>query len=65
MRTQVPALISSGADRRHAVSASGTLKELMPQSELWGVLPPHQAGQNTLEQILRSTSRFDSAVQAA
>jgi hypothetical protein len=65
MRTQVPALILSGADRRHTVSASGTLKELMPQSELWGVLPPHQAGQNTLEQILRFKSRFETSAQAA
>jgi hypothetical protein len=47
------------------VSASWTLKELMPQSELWEVLPPHQTGQNTLEQILRFKSRFDSAMQAA
>jgi hypothetical protein len=34
------------------------LKELMPQSELWEVLPPHQTGENTLEQILRFKSRL-------
>jgi pimeloyl-ACP methyl ester carboxylesterase len=65
MRIEIPALILSGADSRHTVSASWTLKELMPQSELWEVLPPHQTGENTLEQILRFTSRFDSAMQAA
>jgi hypothetical protein len=65
MRIEVPALILSGADSRHTVSAAWTLKELMPQSELWEVLPPHQTGENTLEQILRFKSRFDSAAQAA
>ncbi len=65
MQIRIPALIMSGADSRHTVSASWALRELMPQSELWEVLPPHQTGQNTLEQILRFKSRFDSAVQAA
>jgi pimeloyl-ACP methyl ester carboxylesterase len=65
MRIEAPALILSGADSRHTVSASWTLKELMPRSELWEVLPPHQTGENTLEQILRFRSRFDSAAQAA
>jgi pimeloyl-ACP methyl ester carboxylesterase len=65
MRIEIPALILSGADSRHTVSASWALKELMPRSELWEVLPPHQTGQNTLEQILRFKSRFDSAMQAA
>jgi pimeloyl-ACP methyl ester carboxylesterase len=64
MRIEIPALILPGADSRHTVSASWTLKELMPRSELWGVLPPHQTGENTLEQILRFKSRFDSAMQA-
>jgi hypothetical protein len=40
------------------------LKELMPQSELWEVLPPHQTGQNTLEQILRFKSRLEISAQA-
>ncbi len=50
---------------RHTRSASWALKELMPQSELWEVLPPHQTGQNTLEQILRFQSRFDVSARAA
>ncbi len=65
MRIQIPALIMSGADSRHTRSASWALKELMPQSELWEVLPPHQTGQNTLEQILRFQSRFDARARAA
>jgi hypothetical protein len=30
----------------------------MPDAELWDVLPPHQNGQNTLEQILKFKSRL-------
>ncbi|HEY6721709.1 MAG TPA: alpha/beta hydrolase [Burkholderiales bacterium] len=65
MRIEVPALILSGADSRHTRSASWALKELMPKSELWEVLPPHQTGENTLEQILRFKSRFDASARAA
>jgi len=64
MRLRIPALIMSGADSRHTRSASWALKELMPQSELWDLMPPHQTGQNTLEQILRFASR-ETAVKAA
>ncbi len=49
----------------HTRSASWALKELMPQSDLWDVLPPNQTGQNTLEQILRFKSRFETSAQAA
>jgi hypothetical protein len=62
---QIPALIMSGKDSRHTVSASWALAELMPQAELWDVLPPHQTGQNVLEQILRFRSRLETAAQAA
>jgi pimeloyl-ACP methyl ester carboxylesterase len=65
MRMQVPALIMSGADTRHTVSAAWALKELMPQSELWDVLPPRQTGRNVLEQILGFTARLESAAKAA
>lgn len=65
MRIQIPALIMSGADGRHTRSAAWALKELMPQAQLWEVLPPHQTGQNTLEQILRFTSCSDTVMRAA
>src|SRR5882672_8166583 len=65
MRIQIPALVMSGADSRHTRSASFVLKELMPQSELWEVLPPHQTGENTLEQILRFNSRLETSARAA
>jgi len=64
VKIRIPALIMSGADSRHTRSASWALKELMPQSELWDVIPPHQTGQNTLERILRFASR-ETAVKAA
>ena len=65
MRIQIPALVMSGADSRHTRSASWALKELMPQSELWEVLPPDQTGENTLEQILRFKSRLETSARAA
>ncbi|MBI4206938.1 MAG: alpha/beta hydrolase [Betaproteobacteria bacterium] len=65
MQIQIPALIMSGHDASHAVSASWALRELMPQSELWDVLPPHQNGENTLEQVLGFKARLETTAQAA
>lgn len=62
---QVPAFIQSGNDASHAHSASWALRELMPQAELWDVLPPHQNGRNTLEQILAFARRLDWLAKAA
>ena len=53
MAMNIPAFIQSGNDSSHSHSASWALKELMPDAELWDVLPPHQNGKNTLEQILK------------
>ncbi len=58
MAMRIPALIMSGADTRHTVSASWTLKELMPQAELWDVLPPAQTGENVLARILGFRSKL-------
>jgi hypothetical protein len=57
MRMDVPALIMSGADTRHTVSASWALKELMPRAQLWDVMAEEQNGRNTLEAILRFTAK--------
>ncbi|HSV45497.1 MAG TPA: alpha/beta hydrolase [Ramlibacter sp.] len=57
---QAPALIMSGKDEVHAVSCAWTLHELMSQSELWDVFPPHQSGGNTLERILRFKARLEN-----
>ncbi len=53
MKMDIPAFIQSGNDSSHAHSAAWATKELMPNAELWNVLPPHQNGANTLEQILK------------
>ena len=58
MQMHIPAFIQSGNDASHAHSASWALKELMPDAELWDVLPFHQNGTNTLEQILRFKTRL-------
>jgi len=65
MRIEIPALIMSGNDASHAVSASWALKELMPRAELWDVLPPRQNGPNTLEQVLRFQARLERTAQTA
>lgn len=58
LKMKIPSFIQSGNDASHAHSASWALKELMPDAELWDVLPPHQNGKNTLEQILRFKTRL-------
>jgi pimeloyl-ACP methyl ester carboxylesterase len=58
MEIRASAFIQSGNDASHAHSASWALKELMPRAELWDVLPPHQNGRNTLEQILAFARRL-------
>ena len=65
LRIAIPALIMSGADSRHTRSAAWTLKELMPRSELWDVMPPDQTGQNTLERILKFESQLEAAAPVA
>ena len=64
MEIRTQAFIQSGNDASHAHSASWALKELMPRAELWDVLPPHQNGRNTLEQILAFAKRLEEAEQA-
>ncbi len=60
MRIQAPALIMSGKDEAHTLSSAWTLRELMPNSQLWDVMPPHQTGVNTLEQILEFKAQVES-----
>jgi hypothetical protein len=61
-KIEIPAYIMPGADSSHAYSAACALRELMPRCEMWDLLPPQQNGQNTLEQILRFTSRLETSV---
>ena len=57
MKIEIPSFILPGNDSSHAYSASLALKELMPNAALWDRLPEQQNGANTLEEILRFTSR--------
>lgn len=61
----VPALVMSGKDHDHTASSAWTIHELMPNSELWDVLPPNQTGSNTLDQILRFTQGLEETSGAA
>jgi pimeloyl-ACP methyl ester carboxylesterase len=61
MTIRIPALIMSGGDRSHTISASWALKELMPNAERWDVVPPDQNAANVLEQILKFKTRVDAA----
>jgi pimeloyl-ACP methyl ester carboxylesterase len=64
MKIETPAFILPGNDSSHAYSASVALKELMPNAELWDVLPREQSGANTLAEILRFTRYFESRSSA-
>jgi pimeloyl-ACP methyl ester carboxylesterase len=64
MKIDTPSFILPGNDSSHAYSASLALKELMPNAELWDVLPDRQNGRNTLESILRFTRHLESRASA-
>lgn len=65
MQITAPALILSGADASHATSAAWAMKELMPNAQLWDVLPPHQNGANVLARILQFASHYESSIKAS
>jgi pimeloyl-ACP methyl ester carboxylesterase len=47
-----PALIAPGNDASHALSAAHYLRECLPQSELWEVLPEQQTAENAPQQLV-------------
>jgi len=49
---KAPALIIPGDDESHATSAAHYLRELLPNSEFWNVMPPEQNTQKTCDRIL-------------
>jgi hypothetical protein len=49
---KVPAVILPGDDPAHATSASYYLRELLPKSEFWPVMPPDQTPDRVRERIL-------------
>ncbi len=52
MAMKVPALIIPGDDPAHATSGAHYLRELLPQSEFWDVMPPEQSPERVRDRIL-------------
>ena len=52
MGVDAPALIIPGDDPSHATSGAHYLRELLPKSDFWAVMPPEQSTQNICDRIL-------------
>ena len=52
MGIKAPALIIPGDDPSHATSGAHYLRELLPKSEFWNVMPPEQTTQKICDRIL-------------
>jgi pimeloyl-ACP methyl ester carboxylesterase len=52
MAMKAPALVIPGDDPSHATSAAHYVRELMPKSQYWPVMPPDQAPERVRERIL-------------
>ena len=52
MGMRVPALIVAGDDPAHATSGAHYLRELLPQPELWPVMPPEQTTERVVARIV-------------
>ena len=52
MAMRVPALIVAGDDPAHATSGAHYLRELLPQPELWPVMPPEQNTERVVARIV-------------
>jgi pimeloyl-ACP methyl ester carboxylesterase len=52
MGVKAPSLIIPGDDPSHATSGAHYLRELLPKSEFWNVMPPEQTTQKICERIL-------------
>jgi len=50
---KAPSLIVPGDDQSHATSGAHYLRELLPNSDFWNVMPPGQTTQNVCERILQ------------
>lgn len=52
MAIKTPSLIIPGDDQSHATSAAHYLRELLPKSDFWNVMPPDQTTTNVCQRIL-------------
>ena len=53
---KAPALIIPGDDPSHATSGAHYLRECLPKSEFWNVMPPEQSTQTVCDRILEFCS---------
>ena len=52
MGIKAPALIIPGDDPSHATSGAHYLRELLPKSDFWNVMPPEQTTQKVCDRVL-------------
>jgi len=52
MGVKAPALIIPGDDQSHATSGAHYLRELLPKSEFWNVMPPEQTTAKVCDRVL-------------
>jgi pimeloyl-ACP methyl ester carboxylesterase len=52
MGIKTPSLIIPGDDQSHATSAAHYLRELLPKSDFWNVMPPDQTTTNVCHRVL-------------
>ena len=61
----LPAILMSGADASHPISAAWAIRELVPNVELWNVFPPEQNAKNLHEAIVGFISNLEGATAKA
>ena len=49
---KIPALVIPGDDPAHATSGAHYLREMLPQSDYWPVMPPEQTRERVRDRIL-------------
>lgn len=59
MGVTAPALIIPGDDPSHATSGAHYLRELLPKSDFWNVMPPDQTTQKVCDRILQFCRKHD------
>ena len=52
MGVKAPSLIIPGDDQSHATSGAHYLRELLPKSDFWNVMPPEQTTQKVCDRVL-------------
>jgi pimeloyl-ACP methyl ester carboxylesterase len=56
---KAPSLIIPGDDQSHATSGAHYLRELLPKSDFWNVMPPEQTTQKVCDRLLEFCRKYD------